>query len=164
MAPSVAPSSLELREPEGAFRRIEEWLRARGFFAPGGEELVADLYLGYGLSEATRRTRTPSPPEPCPALPLAACSVRPGAYPVGHDENNRVSGRPSGAVSSFGLGSWERTWGDTEYEAAVDRVRAAIERGDVYQVNLVQHLSAPCPGSPREVAAGRTIVAGSRVG
>jgi para-aminobenzoate synthetase component 1 len=27
-------------------------------------------------------------------------------------------------------------------------VRAAIARGDVYQVNLVQHLSASCPGDP----------------
>jgi para-aminobenzoate synthetase component 1 len=31
-------------------------------------------------------------------------------------------------------------------------VRAAIERGDVYQVNLVQHLAASCPGDPGEVA------------
>jgi para-aminobenzoate synthetase component 1 len=30
----------------------------------------------------------------------------------------------------------------------VDAVRAAIARGDVYQVNLVQHLSAPCAGDP----------------
>jgi len=32
-------------------------------------------------------------------------------------------------------------------------VRAAIGRGDVYQVNLVQHLSAPFRGSPRALAA-----------
>ena len=66
---------LELHERRGALRRIEDWLRERGFFAPGGEELVADLYLGYGLSAAIRRTATPAPPEPCP-LPLAACVVR----------------------------------------------------------------------------------------
>ena len=66
---------LELHEPRGAFQRIEDWLRERGFFAPGGEELVADLYLGYGLSAAIRRTATPAPPEPCP-LPLVACVVR----------------------------------------------------------------------------------------
>jgi para-aminobenzoate synthetase component I len=64
---------------------------------------------------------------------------------------------PPDVASSCGFGAWERIWGETEYEAAVDRVRAAIERGDVYQVNLVQHLSAPCPGSPREVA--RTLAA-----
>jgi para-aminobenzoate synthetase component 1 len=33
-------------------------------------------------------------------------------------------------------------------------VRAAIERGDVYQVNLVQHVSATCDGDPAGVAAG----------
>ena len=62
---------LELREPDGAFGAIEEWLGERGFFAPGGEELVADLFLGYGLSHAIRRRATTAPPEPCPTLPLA---------------------------------------------------------------------------------------------
>ena len=46
---------LELHSPERAFERLEAYLRERGFFAPGGEELVADLYLGYGLSEPLRR-------------------------------------------------------------------------------------------------------------
>ena len=67
---------LELHEADGALERIEAWLRDRGFFAAGGEGLVADLYLGYGLSSTIRRHDTPLPPEPCP-LPLAACSVRP---------------------------------------------------------------------------------------
>jgi para-aminobenzoate synthetase component I len=35
----------------------------------------------------------------------------------------------------------------------VDEVRAGIERGDVYQVNLVQHLSASFDGSPHALAA-----------
>jgi len=42
-------TTFDLREPEGAFRLIEGWLREQGFFVPGGEELVADLFLGYGL-------------------------------------------------------------------------------------------------------------------
>ena len=66
---------LELWSPDGAFARIEAYLRERGFFAAGGEELVADVYLGYGLSEPLRRSAAPSPPEPC-RLPLAAVSVR----------------------------------------------------------------------------------------
>ncbi|MGH7539508.1 MAG: hypothetical protein ACRELC_00755 [Gemmatimonadota bacterium] len=65
MARRAEPPSLELHEPEGAFRRIEEWLREHGFFVTGGEELVADLYLGYGLSETIRHTSVSSPPEPC---------------------------------------------------------------------------------------------------
>jgi len=72
-----ALEALEVQEAAGAFERIEAWLRERGFFAPGGEELSADLYLGYGLSSTIRRHRSPAPPEPCP-LPLAACSIRGG--------------------------------------------------------------------------------------
>jgi para-aminobenzoate synthetase component I len=123
---------LELHSPEGAFDRIEAYLRERGFFAPGGEDLVADLYLGYGLSEPLRRTAVPAPGEPCP-LPLAAVRVR---------ENGLVSDRHK--VPAIGL--WERSWADLDYTEAVEAVRGAIGRGDVYQVNLVQHLAAPFEG------------------
>ena len=128
---------LELTEPTAAFARIEDWLAARGFFA-GRDELVADLYLGYGLSQAIRRGSVPPPPEPCPGLPLAACRVGRAAAP-----------RRSGGLE---IGEWEQTWTAAEYGAAVDDVRAAIARGDVYQVNLVQHLQAPFVGDPYELA------------
>jgi para-aminobenzoate synthetase component I len=128
---------LEIGSAVGAFEQIEGWLRQRGFFAPGGEDLVADLFLGYGLSETLRRGRTPPPPEPCAALPLAACSVRSGRRSPGGD-GSTLGGR---------VGEWTRTWTPAEYARAVEEVRAAIERGDVYQVNLVQHLSAAFAGS-----------------
>ncbi len=128
---------LELHSPEDSFERIEEYLRGYGFFAPGGEYLEADLYLGYGLSEPLRRSGLPTPPEPCP-LPLAAARVR-GTDLVAQ----------SNYLPSFAIGAWERTWNDDEYAAAVEEVRRAISRGDVYQVNLVQHLSAPFAGDPR---------------
>jgi len=131
---------LELREPDGAFERIEAWLRARGFFAPGGEELVADLYLGYGLSSSLRRDSSPLPPEPCPALPLAACRVRDGL-------------RGSEPRGSFRVGPWRASWSEDEYADAVESVRDSIARGDVYQVNLVQHLSADFDGDPEALAA-----------
>ena len=73
-------AALEIHEADGALEQLERWLRGQGFFAPGGEHLVADLYLGYGLSSTIRRRRSPAPPEPCP-LPLVACAVRePGVY------------------------------------------------------------------------------------
>jgi para-aminobenzoate synthetase component I len=122
---------LELRDPRGAFEAIEGWLADRGFFAPGGESLVADLYLGYGLSQEMRRGVAPSPPEPCPALPLAACRVGEG---------------PGQSRRAFEIGEWEQTWTAADYCAAIEEVRAAISRGDVYQVNLVQHLQAPFRG------------------
>jgi para-aminobenzoate synthetase component 1 len=133
---------LEVHEADRAFERIESWLGERGFFAPGGESLVADLYLGYGLSETIRRTVSPVPPEPCP-LPLAACAVRPDVHDVEYDNGDR----------SFVVGRWQRTWAESDHAASVEAVRTAIARGDVYQVNLVQHLSAPFSGSPRTLAA-----------
>ena len=128
---------LELHSPEGAFEQIEAYLRERGFFAPGGEQLEADLYLGYGLSEPLRRTAAPAPPEPCP-LPLAAVAVR-----------DTSQGLSLGHVS---VGQWERSWTDSDYAEAVEAVRTAIGRGDVYQVNLVQHLAAPFEGSAGALA------------
>ena len=140
---------LQLHSPEAAFEQIEAYLRDHGFFTPGGEGLVADLYLGYGLSEPLRRTTAPAPPEPCP-LPLAAVSVRdmrgPGPVMSARDVSE---GQSPGHVR---IGPWERSWTDAEYAAAVEAVRAAIGRGDVYQVNLVQHLSAELEGSPAALA------------
>ena len=135
--------SIEIHEAEGALERIEAWLRERGFFTPGGEELVANLYLGYGLSSTIRRERFVAPPEPCP-LPLAACTVRRYEYVVGYDNTND---------EPLEFGCWQQTWRAADYAAAVRRVREAIARGDVYQVNLVQHLSASFAGDPSTLAA-----------
>src|SRR5580765_6005107 len=66
---------LEVHEPDGAFARIDGWLTERGFFGSGSDGLVAELYLGYGLSEAIRRGTEQPPPEPCHPLPLAACRI-----------------------------------------------------------------------------------------
>jgi para-aminobenzoate synthetase component I len=133
---------LELRSPGGAFEQVETYLREHGFFRPGAEELVADLYLGYGLSEALRRSTTPSPPEPC-RLPLAAVAIR--STSQGQSRSARRDG--------VRIGKWRRSWSDEEYGGAVEEVRASIERGDVYQVNLVQHLSASFVGDPRALAS-----------
>jgi len=126
---------LELYEPEDAFEALEDYL------APfwGRRGVVADVYLGYGLSAALRRRPGPGPPEPCP-LPLLACRVRPASHP--------------GRVSTVGyeLGDWERSWDDDGYVEAIDVVRAAISEGEVYQVNLVQHLAADFVGDPWALA------------
>jgi para-aminobenzoate synthetase component I len=140
---------LELHEADGAFEALEAYL---------AEELregfVADVYLGYGLGEPLRREPWPPPPEPCP-LPLLAAQVRAsnGLLCAGSSADagtNEASNRLVHA--SFALGEWEATWAPEDYAAAVDEVRAAIARGDVYQVNLVQHLSAPFEGDPYALA------------
>ena len=128
---------LTAADPAGAFRAVEDYLLDEGFF--GAEGLVADLYLGYGLSEELRRGPGAPRPEPCP-LPLAACRIRAA------DEPPREPG-------PFSLGAWARTWDDEGYAAAIEAVRAAIARGDVYQANLVQHLSAPFEGDAAGLAA-----------
>jgi len=94
----VTEALLELRAPDDAFRRIEDWLHAQGFFRSDGEESVADLYLGYGLSQAIRRSVTPAPREPCPALPLAACRVREAGRAV------------QVAAGQFEIGAREQAW------------------------------------------------------
>jgi para-aminobenzoate synthetase component I len=117
---------------------VERVLRHAGFFEGGGDDLVADVYLGYGLSRSLRRTAVPDPPEPCP-LPPAAVRIR-------------AEGELPTQAGGFEIGPWERSWDEGAYAAAVDAVRAAIAAGDVYQVNLVQHLSAPFRGDPTGVA------------
>ena len=52
--------------------------------------------------------------------------------------------------------------GRSDYAEAVEAVRAAIGRGDVYQVNLVQHLAAPFAGA-LESLAGRLGSFGPRL-
>ena len=116
---------------------LEPALAAEGFF--GADGLVAHVYLGYRCGERLRRTTSPAPPEPCP-LPAVAYRIE------------RADARPARA-GSYRVGEWRRSWSDEGYAAAIEAVRAAIERGDVYQVNLVQHLSASFAGDPRGLAA-----------
>jgi para-aminobenzoate synthetase component 1 len=54
---------------------------------------------------------------------------------------------------NYAVGPWERSWSDRDYAQAIESVRRAIARGDVYQANLVQHLSAPFEGDPTALAA-----------
>jgi para-aminobenzoate synthetase component 1 len=126
---------LELREPDGAFDALDAYLAP--FWGRAG--VVADLFLGYGLSAALRRTDRPGPTEPC-ALPLIACRVRP------------LSTRDRVSTVGYQLGKWERSWDNDGYADAIERVRAAIARGEVYQANLVQHLFAPFAGDPLALA------------
>ncbi|HEX4325032.1 MAG TPA: anthranilate synthase component I family protein [Gaiellaceae bacterium] len=90
---------------------------------------VARVYVGYAAA-------APSAPEPC-RLPTVAYAL----------------GSPAPPRGGFSVGPWETTWSAAEYAAAVETVRAAIFEGDVYQVNLVQHLHADFDGDPAALAA-----------
>jgi para-aminobenzoate synthetase component 1 len=124
---------------------LEPALEADGFF--GRDGYIARVYLGYRCSDSLRRESRSAPPEPCP-LPAVAVSI----------EREAVSRpRPAGG---FSVGEWRRTWSDGEYAAAVESVRAAIAEGDVYQANLVQHLSAEFDGDPHGLAEALTPLRG----
>jgi para-aminobenzoate synthetase component 1 len=130
---------LEVWDSPDPFGEVEEYLTEAGFFGGGAPaDSVADVFFAYRCSERLRRLSFPAPPEPCP-LPLAACRLA-GATEPELDE-------------TIEIGEWARTWKAEDYTAAVEGVRAAIGRGDVYQVNLVQHLSAPFRGEPQALAA-----------
>jgi para-aminobenzoate synthetase component I len=90
---------------------------------------VARVFIGYGAT-------APSAPEPC-RLPKVAYSLE----------------RPAAPRGSFATGEWRQTWTPAAYAAAIGTVREAIREGDVYQVNLVQHLWADFAGDPLALAA-----------
>jgi para-aminobenzoate synthetase component 1 len=123
---------LELGSPA----ELEPALAAEGFF--GRDDVVARVYVGYRCSDVLRRTATPAPPEPCP-LPAVAVSIEP---------REAVLRDPG----TYSVGEWRASWTEHEYAAAVDAVRAAIAEGDVYQVNVVQHLRAAFDGDPAGLA------------
>jgi len=90
---------------------------------------VARVFVSYGAC-------APSAEEPC-RIPSVAYSLDP-AEP---------------ARGSFDVGEWQATWSEREYADAVEAVRHAIREGDVYQVNLVQHLRAEFAGDAAALAA-----------
>jgi para-aminobenzoate synthetase component 1 len=132
---------LELWEPDAALERLDRYLREHGFLGPAADPAdgrVADVYLGYGLSGSIRRTSPPGPPEPA-RLPILACRIR-----------ERAAAPPY--PGSYRVGRWEPTWSGAAHAQAIEEARAAIEAGEIYQVNLVQHLSAPFVGDPAGLA------------
>jgi para-aminobenzoate synthetase component I len=112
---------------------------AVGQFCEQHRGQTIELFLGYPMAAHLAGSRRPQPAPPC-RLPTAVCRV--------HDD------RPAPpAPGGFAVGRWRRTWSAEVHAAAVEEVRRAIARGDVYQVNLVAHWRAPFAGDPRAVAA-----------
>ena len=92
------------------------------------------------------------PATPVPAIPeIVAIAVEPGG-----DE-----AAPAAPVQA---GPWRTTWTDAEHGAAVEAVREAIARGDVYQANVVGHRSAPYTGAPVDAARAVATIPGAYAG
>jgi para-aminobenzoate synthetase component 1 len=88
---------------------------------------------------------------PVPAIPeLVAVAVRRGGT------------RPPARTAV--AGEWTTSWSDAEHAAAVEVVRAAIARGDVYQANVVGHRSAPHRAAPADLASAVAGLPGASYG
>ena len=106
--------------------------------AQGGDTVVALLLGAVGCARVGGLPTGRS--SPVPAVPeLAAVAYR-------------LGGDPPQVPPVSGVEAWTASWTDTEHAGAVERVRAAIARGDLYQANVVAHRSAPHAGAPAALA------------
>ncbi|MFD2765176.1 chorismate-binding protein [Micromonospora eburnea] len=115
----------------------------------------AALYLSAAAG-ARAAGGPPGAPTPAPALPDLVVVV------YGHTDRPPAPQGP--ADSGWRLGDWRDSWTPRQHADAVAAVRAAIGRGDVYQVNLVGHAAAPYVGDPRPALARLAALPGARYG
>ena len=81
---------------------------------------------------------------PVPAVPdVVAVAYRPAA---------RSSAGSGPATGPVGTGEWRTTWTDAEHAAAVQTVREAISRGELYQASVVGHRQAAHRERPLDLA------------
>nr|WP_246607755.1 chorismate-binding protein [Actinoplanes toevensis] len=108
------------------------------------------------------------PPSPVPGIPDVYAVVYLHGSGLGGSQAPWPDGETpaqSGSVRPpWWLGEWTPSWTPKEHAAAVDAVRAAIGRGDVYQVNVVGHASAPYRGDPMPALGRVAALPGARYG
>jgi len=118
-----------------------------------GAALFLSAAAGAHLAGAYLAGAQTGAASPAPAIPDVVAVV------YGHGP--RAEPSPTG---DWRLGRWTPSWSPAAHASAVSAVREAIAYGDVYQVNLVGHTSAPGAGDPR-AALGRVAgLAGARYG
>jgi para-aminobenzoate synthetase component 1 len=108
----------------------------------------ASLFISAAAS-AVMIGAPPGPPSPCPAVPdlVVVVHAHADARGPGHAEAPDL-GAGDFTTVEWEVGAWEPSWSMAGHRSAVERVREAIARGDVYQVNVVGHASAPYRGDP----------------
>lgn len=128
-----------------------------------GEGPVATLLV----SAAAGAVMTGAPvgaPSPAPEVPDVVAVVHDGP-PAGPVARGGPDGdADDGARQRPTVGEWEPSWTPAEHGRAVAAVRAAIGRGDVYQVNVVGHASAPVVGDPGAALAAVVALPGATWG
>ena len=97
-------------------------------------------------------------PSPVPGIP--------DVYAVVHRHGGTADPVPwlTGGGAPWWLGRWRDSWTPGQHAAAVEAARAAIARGDIYQVNVVGHASAPYLGDPMPALARVAGLPGARYG
>ena len=125
--------------------------------AQQGSTAVALLFGAAGCAriaglQAPHVAAVRPPSSPVPAVPDVAAV----AY--------RTGGTATAAPRPAPAGPWTRTWTDEEHGAAVQQVRRAIARGEVYQANVVGHRSAPHRSDPLALAAAVARLPGATYG
>jgi len=98
----------------------------------------------------------PGPPSPAPVVP--------DVYAVLYEHTGRRPAVRPAPHPRWWLGDWRASWTAAEHAGAVSAVRAAIARGDVYQVNVVGHASAPYRGDPLPALRRVAALPGARYG
>ncbi|WP_074310190.1 chorismate-binding protein [Micromonospora cremea] len=114
----------------------------------------AALYLSAAAG-AQLAGAPPEAPDPTPALPDLAVVVY---------DHGAARTPPPGPPTPWWLGEWTESWTPRQHADAVDAVRAAIGRGDVYQTNLVGHAAARYTGNPLPALSRLGALPGARYG
>jgi para-aminobenzoate synthetase component 1 len=96
------------------------------------------------------------PPTPAPAIPDVVAVV--------YERRGTTTPRRRPRPVPFEIGRWAPSWSPADHAAAVEAVRAAIARGDAYQVNVVGHAAAPYAGDPLPALARVGRLPGARYG
>ncbi|MFI2713445.1 chorismate-binding protein [Micromonospora sp. NPDC018662] len=162
--------------------RLVETARLQWHVGAGGDPAdLAQRFLaahGVGVDDLSRPGRH-TPDGPCGAALFLSAAA--GAYAIGaptgaptpvpalpdlvvvvyhHGDRPHRPPPPGG----WWLGDWRDSWTAAAHAAAVETVRAAIARGDVYQVNLVGHAAADYAGDPRPALRRLAALPGARYG
>ena len=127
---------------------------------------VAAGEVGIGLLLGARGCAALGDVPAGPPSPVRVPECVAVAFRRGGETSPAVGARVMGEwqVGEWRVGEWRVSWSDREHARAVELVREAIARGDVYQANVVGHRSASFDGDPRAMAAALSALPGAAYG
>ncbi len=142
-------------DPGDPVALLEAFLAAHDLAGePAAQRGTTAVALLLGAVGCARVGGVPAgPASPVPAVPELGAV----AYRTGGDE-------AAAPAAARGAGPWTPSWSDADHASAVEQVRAAIARGDVYQANVVGHRSAPHADAPAALAAAVAGLPGATYG